>query len=33
MIYLADLVLKITSFKDETEMQIGEYDGTLKIIK
>ena len=31
--YIADQVLQITSFKDHSEMKIGEYDGTLKILK
>jgi len=33
IIYLSDLSLKITSFKDYIEMEIGEYDGTLKLLK
>jgi len=33
ILYLADSVLKITSFKDFTERKIGEYDGTISIIK
>lgn len=31
--FLADQVIQITSFKDHSEMRIGEYDGTLKILK
>ena len=31
--YLADQVLQITSFKDHAEMRIGEYDGTLRVLK
>ena len=33
VVYLSDLLLKITSFKDHMEMQIGEYDGVLKLLK
>ena len=33
MSYLADQVLQVTSFKDHAEMKIGEYDGTLKLLK
>jgi hypothetical protein len=29
----ADLVLKVTSFKDHSEMKIGDYDGTLRLLK
>ena len=29
----ADLVLKLTSFKDHSEMKIGDYDGTLRLAK
>ncbi len=32
-VYLSDLVLKINSFKDHVEMQIGEYDGVIKFLK
>lgn len=31
--FLADQVWQITSFKDHLEMQIGDYDGTLKLLK
>ena len=31
--FLADQVLQVTSFKDHTEMKIGDYDGTLKLLK
>ena len=31
--YLADQVLQVTSFKDHSEMRIGDYDGTLRILK
>ena len=31
--YIADQVLQITSFKDHAEMRIGEYDGTLRVLK
>ena len=31
--YFADAVWSITSFKDHTSMRIGEYDGTLKLVK
>ena len=31
--YLAEHVLQVTSFKDHAEMRIGEYDGTLRILK
>ena len=31
--YLADQILQVTSFKDHAEMKIGEYDGTLKLLK
>ena len=27
------MVLKLTSFKDHTEMKIGDYDGTLRLLK
>lgn len=27
------MVLQITSFKDNIEMNIGEYDGTLRLLK
>lgn len=33
IVYLADTVLKLTSFKDHQEMKIGDYDGTVKILK
>ena len=33
LVYLADQVLSITSFKDHAEMRIGDYDGTLRLIK
>lgn len=29
----ADNVWSLTSFKDHSEMQIGEYDGTFKLVK
>jgi hypothetical protein len=29
----ADQVLKLTSFKDHSEMRIGDYDGTIRILK
>ena len=31
--FLADSVLKLTSFKDHQEMKIGDYDGTIKLLK
>ena len=31
--FLADQVIQVTSFKDHSEMKIGEYDGTLKLLK
>jgi len=31
--YLADSVLKLTSFRDHPEMKFGEYDGTLRLLK
>ena len=31
--YLADAVYKLTSFKDHQEIKIGDYDGTVKLIK
>jgi PAXNEB protein len=31
--FLADSVFKLTSFKDHQEMKIGEYDGTIKLVK
>ena len=31
--FLADQILQVTSFKDHSEMKIGEYDGTLKLLK
>ena len=33
LIYLADHVIKLTSFKDHTEMKISDYDGTLRLLK
>ena len=33
MKFLADQVLQVTSFKDHSEMRIGDYDGTLRILK
>jgi len=33
LFFLADLVMKLTSFKDHHEMKIGEYDGTLRLLK
>mmetsp|Transcript_88179 Transcript_88179/g.121675 ORF Transcript_88179/g.121675 Transcript_88179/m.121675 type:complete len:123 (-) Transcript_88179:51-419(-) len=33
LIALSDTVLSLTSFKDNPEMKIGDYDGTLKIVK
>jgi hypothetical protein len=33
LISQADLVLKLTSFKDHQEMKIGDYDGTLRLLK
>ena len=33
LISLADLVLKLVSFKDHSEMKIGDYDGTLRLAK
>lgn len=33
LVYLSDLVLQLTSFKDHTEMKIGDYDGTIKLVK
>ena len=33
LVALADSVVSITSFKDHTEMKIGDYDGTLKLLK
>jgi archaellum biogenesis ATPase FlaH len=29
----ADLILKLTSFLDHQELRIGDYDGTLKLLK
>mmetsp|Transcript_18639 Transcript_18639/g.25145 ORF Transcript_18639/g.25145 Transcript_18639/m.25145 type:complete len:118 (+) Transcript_18639:2089-2442(+) len=31
--YLADQVLQVSSFKDNAEMRIGDYDGTLRMLK
>jgi hypothetical protein len=31
--HIGDTVLKLTSFKEHTELKIGEYDGTLQILK
>jgi len=31
--FLADQVLQVTSFKDNVEMKIGDYDGTLRVLK
>ena len=31
--YWADSVLKLTSFKEHQELKIGEYDGTVKLVK
>lgn len=31
--YLGDIVLKLTSFKEHQELKIGEYDGTIKLLK
>ena len=31
--YLGDVVLKLTSFKEHSEKKIGEYDGTIQILK
>ena len=33
LIALADNVWSITSFKDNAEMKIGDYDGTFKLLK
>jgi hypothetical protein len=33
LVYLADQVWQLTSFKDHKEMQIGEYDGTIRLLK
>jgi hypothetical protein len=33
LVALADSVVSITSFKDHAEMKIGDYDGTLKLLK
>ena len=33
LFFMSDLVLKITSFKDNIEMKIGDYDGTIRILK
>lgn len=33
LFFLSDLVIKLTSFKDHMEMKIGEYDGTLRLLK
>lgn len=30
---LADVVLKLTSFMEHTELKIGEYDGTIQLLK
>jgi len=30
---LADLVLQLTSFKEQAELKIGDYDGTIKLVK
>lgn len=31
--YLGDIVFKLTSFKEHAELKIGEYDGTINILK
>ena len=31
--FFGDLVMKLTSFKDHQELKIGDYDGTLKLLK
>ena len=31
--FTADLALKLTSFKDHQELTLGDYDGTLKLVK
>lgn len=31
--YVGDCVLKLTSFKEHTELKIGEYDGTIQLLK
>ena len=31
--YLADAALKLTSFKEHIELKIGEYDGTIQLVK
>jgi len=33
LFFISDMVLKITSFRDNLEMKIGDYDGTLRILK
>lgn len=33
LVFLADQVLKLTSFKDHSELKIGEYDGTIRLVK
>ena len=31
--YLSDVVLQLTSFKEHSELKIGEYDGTISLLK
>lgn len=31
--HLCDTVIKLTSFKEHTELKIGEYDGTIQLVK
>ena len=31
--HLGDIVFKLTSFKEHAELKIGEYDGTIKLLK
>jgi len=33
LVALADSVYQLTSFKDNPEMKISDYDGTIKIVK
>lgn len=33
LFFLSDMVVKLTSFKDHSEMKIGDYDGTLRLLK
>ena len=31
--FLSDVVIKLTSFKEHSELKIGEYDGTIALLK